>query len=106
MLSMRQCEPKRFRQMHASGESLLSPGDDFLLDGNVREAYEAYRQEILADVGPLPQSWVGLAIAASRVVPSLRNAFATRLPLMFELHHYLAGRGVASDPMDLAAWLT
>jgi HEXXH motif-containing protein len=105
MLSMRQCEPKRFRQMHASGESLLSRGDGFLLDGNACEASEAYRQEILADAGPLPQSWVGLAIAASRVAPSLRNAFATRLPLMFELHHYLAERGFASDPMDLAAWL-
>ena len=106
MLGMRQCEPKRFRQIRASGECLLSRADDLLLNGNAYKASEAYREEILAGVAPLLQNWVGLAIAASRVAPPLlQHAFATRLPLMFEVHRYLAGQGILSDPMDLAAWL-
>jgi HEXXH motif-containing protein len=106
MLCMRESEPKRFRQERAEGEHSLSRADGLLLDGNAGEASEAYRDEILAGVGPAPQSWLGLAIAASRLAPApLRNAFATRLPLMFEVHCYLARQGVPSDPMDVAAWL-
>lgn len=106
MLSLRQCEPKRFRQLHDSGELLLSGADGLLIEESASKASEAYREEILTSADPMPQSWVGLAIATSRVAPPrLREAFATRLPLMFEVHCHLASQGVPSDPMDLAAWL-
>jgi hypothetical protein len=35
---------------------------------------------------------------------SLLPVFATRLPLLFEMHACLAERGIAADPLDLAAW--
>lgn len=76
------------------------------LDGRADEAGLAYRAEILSAESPVPHSWVGLAVAARRVAsPLLRAAFATSLPLMFEVHCCLASKGVKSDPMDLAAWL-
>ena len=106
MLNLRHCEPKRFRQLYGSGKDLPSRADGFLIDGRVSEALEAYREEILTAAEPVPQSWVGLALAASRgASPSLLKVFMARLPLMFDLHRYLAGQGVPSDPMDLAAWL-
>lgn len=105
MLSMRHFEPRRFGELRAAGELVLSQADGLLIDRKAGQASEAYREEILASADPRPQSWVGLAIAASRVAPPLRTAFSTRLPLMFEVHRYLASQGVPSDPMDLADWL-
>jgi hypothetical protein len=33
-----------------------------------------------------------------------RHAFAARLPLVFDVHAFLRGQGVTSDPLDLATW--
>jgi len=106
MLNLRHREAKRFRHLRGSGELSLSRADCLLIDGRPGEAAQAYREQILTATEPAPDNWVGLALAASRLAPAqLRNAFATRLPLMFEIHRWLAGQGVPSDPMDLAAWL-
>jgi HEXXH motif-containing protein len=106
MLNLRHLEPKRFRQLHGAGVTSLSRADGLLIDGEATEAAQAYRQEILTAASPAPQSWVGLAIAAGhQAPPPLREAFATRLPLMFEVHGRLAGQGIRSDPLNLAAWL-
>ena len=107
MLSLRQCQPKRFRQLRATGALALGQADMLLIEGSAAKAFEAYREEILTSADPMPQSWVGLALAASRTASApLRAAFATRLPLMFEVHCYLTSQGVPSDPLDLAAWLS
>jgi len=66
---------------------------------------QAYCDEIAAATEPLPDSWIGLALAIHRLPPMpLRQVFATKLPLVFDMHDCLIGQGVRSDPMDLAAW--
>ena len=107
LLAMRHLDPRRFRDLRGSCEPPLSPADDLLLDGRASEAAQAYRAEILSADSPVPHSWVGLAVAACRTAAPLpQEAFATSLPLLFEMHCRLADKGVKSDPMDLADWLT
>jgi len=107
MLNLRHLDPPRFRHLRGSDAVSLSRADGLLADGKASEAAEAYRREILSGAGPVPGSWVGLAIAAGHAAPAaVRTAFATRLPLMVEVHGHLAAQGVRSDPMDLAAWLS
>ncbi len=66
---------------------------------------QAYRDEITAS-GLQPEAWTGLALAVHRLSASpLRQVFATRLPLLFEIYACLASRGTRSDPLDLAAWV-
>jgi HEXXH motif-containing protein len=106
LLGMRRSGPGRLGELCAPHQHQLSRADELLLDGGNSEAAEAYRHDIMAEAGSSPQSWVGLAVAASRTgAPELRAAFAARLPLMYELHQYLAAQGTARDPLDLAAWL-
>jgi HEXXH motif-containing protein len=106
MLDMRHLDPKRFRHLRNSGALQLSQADGLMLDGRAGEAALAYRAEILAADSPVPHSWVGLAGTACRTGPPvLREAFASGLPLLFEMHGCLTAQGVQSDPMDLAAWL-
>ena len=104
MLTMRHLAPKRFRDLRANGVDSLSAADRLLIDGKVDEAVRAYRAEILSADVPAPEGWVGLATAAAMATKT--RAFVTRLPLLFEIHCHLVGKGITRDPMDLAAWLS
>ena len=54
---------------------------------------------------PDPAAWIGLALAVHRLpaTPS-QSVFAGHLPLLFEMHAYLASAGIHADPLELAAW--
>ena len=83
----------------------LSAADVLLISGQASAAVQAYRAEILAAPEPLPDSWVGLALAMHMQAETpLPSAFATRLPLIFDVDACLRGQGVQQDPLDLAAW--
>ena len=105
LLNMRHLEPRRYRELCAAGVPELSGGDGLLADGKASAAVQAYRDEIAAAAGPLPDAWIGLALAIHRLPPlPSRQAFATKLPLMFDMHACLTEQGVRTDPLDLAAW--
>ena len=107
MLTMRHLDPKRFRDLRANREDSLSAADRLLIDGKADEAVRAYRAEILSATVPAPEDWAGLATAATMAkTTKATTAFATSLPLLFEIHRHLAGKGITCDPMDLAAWLS
>jgi HEXXH motif-containing protein len=103
LLNMRYLEPKRYRELCAAGVPGLSEADVLLVSGKAREAAQAYRDEIAMGVDPRPEAWIGLALAMRRLNPA-RHAFAARLPLVFDVHAFLRGQGVTSDPLDLATW--
>lgn len=104
-LDMRYRDPQRFCRLRTTGLPGLSDADLLLIDGRASEAAEAYRDEIAAVLDPIPESWIGLGLAIGRLPTApARQVFATRLPLVVALHECLAGQGVRSDPMDLAAW--
>jgi HEXXH motif-containing protein len=106
LLSMRFLEPYRCRELSEAGMPGLSVADRFLISGQAGMAVQAYRDEISAASEPLLDAWLGLALAVHLLAQTpLLSAFATRLPLMFDLHACLLGRGVRSDPLELAAWL-
>ena len=66
------------------------------------EAVQAYRGQIAGSADRQPDAWIGLALALRRLPGSpSRAAFATRLPLLFDVHACLGGR---ADPLDLAGW--
>jgi HEXXH motif-containing protein len=102
LLHMRFQEPKRFGQLTAADIPELGTADALLIQGDTSAAVTAYRAGLTAD--PDPAAWLGLALALHRLpaMPS-RPVFATRLPLLFETHACLAERGIAADPLDLAA---
>jgi hypothetical protein len=103
---MRFLEPYRCRELGDAGMPGLSAADRFLISGQAEMAVQAYRDEISAASEPLLDAWLGLALAVHLLAQTpLLSAFATRLPLMFDLHACLLGRGVRSDPLELAAWL-
>jgi HEXXH motif-containing protein len=102
LLNMRFQEPKRFRQSSPTDTPELSAADALLVRGDTSAAVAAYRAGLIAE--PDPAAWLGLALAIHRLpaMPS-QPVFATRLPLLFETHACLAERGIAADPLDLAA---
>jgi hypothetical protein len=106
MLTMRHLEANRFRDLRANDGDQISPADRLLIDGDCGEAMRAYRAEILSSDVPAPESWAGLATAATMAKAVKATAFATRLPLLFEIHRYLASKGIMCDPMELTAWLS
>lgn len=107
LLRMRYLEPRRSREQGIAGISGLSEADGLLLSGQVTAAVQAYRDEILTAAEPLPEAWVGLAFATHLLeqTPSL-SAFASRMPLMFDVHACLLAHGVRCDPLELAAWFS
>jgi HEXXH motif-containing protein len=103
LLNMRYEEPRRHRRLSAADMPELRAADAFLVLGNASAAVAAYREELGAD--PDPAAWIGLALAVDRLqAASSQPVFATRLPLLFEMHAYLAAQGIYADPLDLAAW--
>jgi HEXXH motif-containing protein len=106
LLYMRFLEPRRYRELSDAGMPGLSEADCFLARGQASLAVQAYRDEISAASEPLPDAWVGLALAVHLLAPTpLLSTFAGRLPLMFDVHGCLLAQGVQSDPLELAAWL-
>ena len=105
LLRTRYLEPRRSREQGLAETPGLSAADALLLSGQASAAVRAYRDEILATLDPVPEAWIGLAHAAQRLdqTPSL-SAFATRLPVVFDVHACLVAEGVRSDPLELAAW--
>ena len=56
-----------------------------LIRGNASAAVAAYRAALRAE--PDPADWIGLALAVHRLpAEASRPVFATRLPLLFEMH--------------------
>jgi HEXXH motif-containing protein len=103
LLNMRYQEPQRFRQLSATDIPELGRADALLFQGDASAAVAAYSAGLAAE--PDPAAWIGLALAIHRLpAMSLLPVFATRLPLLFEMHACLAERGIAADPLDLAAW--
>ncbi len=103
LLNMRFQEPRRFRQLSAADVPELGAADVLLIQGDASAAVTAYRAELAAE--PDPAAWLGLALAIHRLpAMSSQAVFANRLPLLFETHACLAERGIAADPLDLAAW--
>jgi HEXXH motif-containing protein len=103
LLSMRYQEPQRFRHLSAADLPEFGTADALLIRGDVSAAVAAYRAGLATE--PDSAAWIGLALAARRLsgMPS-RAAFATLLPLLFEMHACLASQGIHADPLDLAAW--
>jgi hypothetical protein len=106
ILNMRHLDPKRLRDLRVNGVDSLSPADRLLIEGKADEAILAFRAEILSVDVPAPEDWVGLATAATMAEDPKATAFATHLPLLFEIHRHLVSKGIMHDPMDLAAWLS
>lgn len=104
LLVMRYQEPSRYRQLSTADDLPgLSAADALLVRGDADAAAGAYRAR-LADE-PDPAAWLGLALAIQRLPEkSTRTVFATRLPLLFEVHALLVEQGIHADPLDLAAW--
>jgi hypothetical protein len=107
LLRMCYLEPRRSREQDIAGIPGLSEADGLLLSGQVTTAVQAYRDEILTAAEPMPEAWVGLAFATHLLeqTPSL-PAFASRMPLMFDVHACLHAQGVRCDPLELAAWFS
>lgn len=107
LLRMRYLEPRRSWERSVAEAAGLSAADRLLLSGQAAAAVRAYRDDILVAAEPRPETWIGLAHAAHRLeqTPS-RQAFAIRLPVMFDVHACLVAQGVRSDPLELAAWFT
>jgi HEXXH motif-containing protein len=104
LLVMRYQEPARYRQLAAANDFPgLSAADALLVRGDAEAAAAAYLASLAGDQDPA--DWIGLALAIHRL-PSMpsRQVFAVHLPLLFEMHAYLAGQGTCAHPMELAAW--
>ena len=87
-----------------SGSAPAEPSRTACCSGRTTEAaVQAYRDLIAGSADPQPDAWIGLGLALHQLPASpLRNAFATQLPVMFEVHACLGDHG---DPLDLASWL-
>ena len=102
LLTMRFQNPKRYWRLAAEDAPGLGVADALLVGGDSEVAVKAYC-EALADE-PDPAAWIGLALAVHRLPTPPRSVFSTHLPLLYEMHAYLAGRGIQADPLQLAAW--
>jgi hypothetical protein len=102
LLNMSYLEPARYRELCAEGVLPLSGPDRLLLDRDPEAAVRGYRDLIAGSADPQPDAWIGLGLALHQLPASpLRNAFATQLPVMFDVHTCL---GAGCDPVDLASW--
>ena len=102
LLNMRYLAPGRYRELCAGGTIPLGEPDRLLLAKATEAAVQAYRDLIADSADPQPDAWVGLALAMHQLPLSpLQTAFATHLPVMFEVHSCLDAR---SDPLELASW--
>ncbi|HEX6509702.1 MAG TPA: HEXXH motif-containing putative peptide modification protein, partial [Chloroflexota bacterium] len=105
LLNMRYLEPGRYRKFCLADVPGLSEADCLLVSGDARSAIDSYRDEIASATAPLPDAWVGLALAIHRGPPTpLQQVFATKLPLIFDMYAWLIGQEVWTDPLALAAW--
>jgi hypothetical protein len=103
LIHMRYQNPLRFRELSATGMTELDVADALLIGGEAATAVAAYRVALAA--APDAAAWIGLALAIHRLpAASSRPIFASRLPLLFEMHSCLADQGIHVDPLDLAAW--
>jgi hypothetical protein len=101
LLSMRYLAPARYRDLLADRGLPVSEPDRLLLAASSTEAVQAYRDQIAGSAELQPDAWIGLALALRRLPGPPPPAFATRLPLLFDVHACLGGR---ADPVDLAGW--
>ena len=102
LLNMRYLAPARYRELCVDGTLSLSEADRLLVSKKASAAVQAYRDQIAGAADPQPDAWIGLTLALHQLLSSpLQMAFATHLPLMFDVHACLGGR---SDPLDLAGW--
>jgi HEXXH motif-containing protein len=105
LLDMQYLEPRRYRELNTASLPGLSKADEFLISGQPGKAMHAYRDEICATSASLPDAWTGLALAVQLQPRSpLLQAFATELPLIYDVYEYLSSQGIQSDPLELAAW--
>lgn len=103
LLNMRFQEPARYRQVSTAVTAELGAADALLIGGKTDAAVAAYREQLSA--GPDPAAWIGLALAVNRLpTMSSSQVFATRLPLLFEVHACLADQEIHANPLELAAW--
>jgi HEXXH motif-containing protein len=102
LLNMRYLEPARYREL-LDGQTLpLTEADRLLLSRATEDAVRGYRDLISGSTDPQPEAWVGLALALHQLPASpLADAFADRLPVLFEVRGCL---GAGCDPLDLAGW--
>jgi HEXXH motif-containing protein len=102
LLNLRYLEPARYRELLASRIPELSEADHLLFSGEPDKAVRAYRDQIAGSAGPLPDAWIGLALAVHQLGQSpLQAAFATRLALILDVHTHLDDR---TDALELAGW--
>jgi HEXXH motif-containing protein len=103
LLNMRYLEPARYRELLDGGTLPLTEPDRLLLGRAAEAAARGYRDLISQSADPQPEAWVGLALALHQLPASpLADAFADRLPVLFEIHSCL---DAGCDPLDLAGWL-
>jgi HEXXH motif-containing protein len=104
LLNMRCLEPRRYWQLSAENTTELNEADRLLICGSASKAVQAYRN-IIVGSDPQPDAWIGLTLAIHRLPATpLHEIFATRLPLLFEMHACLADQGIRTDPLELSAW--
>jgi HEXXH motif-containing protein len=102
LLDMSYLEPARYRELCAEGVLPLSGPDRLLLGRDPEAAVRGYRDLIAGSADPQPDAWVGLGLALHQLPASpLRSAFATQLPVIFDVHTCL---GAGCDPLDLTSW--
>jgi hypothetical protein len=103
LLNLAYRDPQRYRQLSAADTADLCAADVLLVRGNASAAVAAYCGALAA--GPDPAAWIGLALAIHRLpAMSSRPVFAIHLPLLYEMHGYLADQGIHANPLDMAAW--
>lgn len=96
-------DPGRYRRLSVADLTGLGEADAFLVLGDASAAVKAYGVEL--GMASDPAAWLGLALAKDRLSPeSSRSVLTSHLPLLYEMHAYLVGRGIYADPLDLAAW--
>jgi HEXXH motif-containing protein len=102
MLSEQYLAPARYRQLLADGNLALGEADRLFLTTSGAQAVQAYRDQIAGSADPQPDAWIGLTLALHRLPASpLQATFATRLPLLLDVHTCLGG---PADPIDLGSW--
>lgn len=107
LLNRRYLEPRQDVELPGSAGAEAGEADVLLFNGQADVAAKAYQEQIAITAAPVPDAWIGLALAISRLEPTpTRRAFAARLPLIFDVHTCLAARGVKSDPLALAGWFS
>lgn len=105
LLNMRYLEPRRHIELRVSDVPGITEADVLLFNGEADAAVKAYQEEILATAYPVPDAWIGLALAVRRLgATPARETFAACLPLIFDVHGCLSALGVKCAPLALADW--